>query len=104
MKSLCFTLIGCLIAAACGSDDKALRSPGPGSVTVTTVGAAGSSPVNPVPPPVAVGPTVPQGAGIGGTKVTLPDPFGASGSSTLGGAAGAPALGTPSSGAAGGGF
>jgi hypothetical protein len=94
-------LVCCATAAACGTDDKALRALGPSGVTVTTVGAAGGPPVNPLPPPLA-GPQVvqPGAAGIGGTKESLPDPFGASG--TLTGAAGSPAITTtPIIGAAG---
>lgn len=88
MKSLGVVLFGCALAAACGSDDKALRALGPSGVTVTTVGAAGAAPVNPLPPPTAIDMQVPKGAGIGGTEVSLPNPFGAAGTSTVTGAAG----------------
>ena len=99
-------IVICIFAAACGSDDKALRSPGPG----VSVGAAGAAPTNPLPPPVAIGPQIadPGSAGARDKEASLPNPFGAAGSSAWmpnSGAAGQPGVSLPSSGgAAGSGF
>jgi hypothetical protein len=97
-------IIGCVLAAACESDDKALSAPGPTATGVMTVGAAGAPPANLLPPIIGIAGRAADGAGNGGTQVALPNPFGTGESSTPGtGAAGSGAV-SVSIGAAGSGF